>query len=97
MSAHYPLPCAEKEGVDKLVAVYKEKYNVELSFDQAKQFLEQLMQFVYLTQIDSIVNQIVGHYNDPFIAQQVMKELRRKGQWGRKTDEENTGRCKLSA
>jgi hypothetical protein len=90
MSAHYPLPIAEKEDIDKLIAVYKTNYEVEISFDEAKQLLEQMMHFVYLTQIDPIVNEVVGHYNDPVIAQEVMKELRRQGQWGQTMDEQNT-------
>ncbi len=89
MSAHYPLPVAEKEYVEQLMAVYKASYAVELSFDDAKQLLEQMMHFVYLTQIDTIVHELVGHYNDPVIAQEVMKELRNRGEWGQKTDEES--------
>jgi len=90
MSAHYPLSCAEKEDVEKLIAVYKTKCDVELSFDEAKLLLEQMMHFVYLTQIDPIVNEVVGHYNDPLIAQEIMKELRRRGQWGPQTTDEKS-------
>jgi len=91
MSAHYPLPCAEKEDIEKLIAVYKTNYDIELSFDEAKQLLEQMMQFVYLMQIDPIVNEVVGHYNDPLIPQEIIKELRRRGEWGQqKTDGEST-------
>ena len=45
----------------------------------------------YLTQIDPLVNEVAGHYNDPLIAQEIMKELRRRGEWGvQKTGVEST-------
>src|SRR4051794_36196273 len=91
MSAHYPLPCADQENIDRLIEVYRKDYHVELSFDEAKQYLEQMMHFVYLTQIDPIVNEVVGHHNDPLIAQEIMKVLRGRGEWGRQmTDGEST-------
>lgn len=91
MSIHYPLPIADKEFVDQLIAIYQDNYGVDIPCAEAKEFLEQLMHFVYLTQIDPIVFELVGHYNDPLMAQEVMKELRRRGEWGQqKTDEENT-------
>lgn len=82
MSKHYPLPSADKEYIDQLIAIYKDSYGVDLSFAEAKEFLEQLMQFVYLTEIDPIVFDLVGHYNDPLLAAEVMKELRKRGEWG---------------
>ncbi|MEP6754459.1 MAG: ASCH domain-containing protein [Chthonomonadales bacterium] len=81
MSAHYPLPVADKQFADRLIEIYKTNYDVDLSFDEAKQLLEQMMEFIYLTQIDPIVFDLVGHYNDPELAAEVMKELTRTRQW----------------
>jgi hypothetical protein len=48
----YPLPVAEPPEVEKVRALYRTRYSVTLSFDEAKRLLEGVMQFIYLTEID---------------------------------------------
>jgi len=51
MPARYPRPTAPQEGVDRVIALYKRDYNKDLTDEEARTFLEGMMQFVYLTQI----------------------------------------------
>ena len=52
MPHSYPPPTALPEEVEKVRTLYRERYGVELSFDEAKRFLEGVAQFVYLTEVD---------------------------------------------
>ena len=48
----YPLPIAETPEIEKVRTLYRVRYGVNLSFDDAKRFLEGVMQFIYLTEVE---------------------------------------------
>jgi hypothetical protein len=52
MAYRYPLPIAAAPEVERVRALYRERYSVMLSFEEAKQLLEGVMQFIYLTEIE---------------------------------------------
>lgn len=52
LSIPYPLPIAEIPEIEKVRILYREKYHVELSFAEAKDFLEHVMQFIYITEVE---------------------------------------------
>ena len=47
-----PLPIAETPEIEKLRTLYRTRYGANLTFDKAKHFLESLMQFIYLTEVE---------------------------------------------
>ena len=47
-----PLPIAETPEIEKLRTLYRTHYSANLTFDEAKHFLEGLMQFIYLTEVE---------------------------------------------
>lgn len=48
----YPLPTAEAPEVERVQALYCTRYGLELSFDEAKDILERVAQFIYLTEVE---------------------------------------------
>ena len=48
----YPLPIAETPEIEKVRTLYRMRYGVNLTFDEAKRFLEGVMQFIYLTEVE---------------------------------------------
>lgn len=48
----YPLPTAEAPEVERVQALYRTRYHLELSHDEAKRLLEGVMQFIYLTEVE---------------------------------------------
>lgn len=53
---NYPLPTAEHPEIARVQALYRARYYVELSFDEAKRLLEGVMQFIYLTEIEDAIH-----------------------------------------
>ena len=51
MPHSYPLP----DEVEKVIALYHDKYCVELSFHEAKKLLEGVAQFIYLTEVEDVL------------------------------------------
>ena len=52
MPHSYPPPTALPEEVEKVRTLYRDRYDVELSFHYAKKLLEGVAQFVYLTEVE---------------------------------------------
>lgn len=48
----YPLPTAHPEEIARVQAFYRDKFGVELGWKDAKDLLEAVMQFIYLTEIE---------------------------------------------
>ena len=48
----YPRPIAQTPQIEKVRHLYRTRYGVTLSFDEAKTLLEQVMHFIYLTELD---------------------------------------------
>ena len=65
MPHSYPPPTALPKEVEKVRTLYRERYGVELGFDETKRFLEGAAQFVYLTEVDRELAD-VGGVRDPF-------------------------------
>ncbi len=51
MTESFPLPNANPEYVMKVQTFYRDQFHVELSYAEAKEFLERVMQFYYLAHI----------------------------------------------
>jgi hypothetical protein len=51
----FPQPTAPVEQIDCLQSLYQTRYGVTLTHEQAKELLESVMQFVYLTQIEPMI------------------------------------------
>ncbi len=54
----YPLPIADTPEIERVQRLYRERYSVTLSFDEAKRLLEGVAQFIYLTQIDDALRPV---------------------------------------
>ncbi|MCX6378622.1 MAG: hypothetical protein NT023_03970 [Armatimonadetes bacterium] len=52
----YPLPNAAPEYVERVQRLYRERFGVELTHAEAKEFLERVMQFVYLTELEDALH-----------------------------------------
>lgn len=57
MTESFPLPHANPKYVVKVQAFYREQFHVELSYAEAKEFLERLMQFYYLVYIHTPIQE----------------------------------------
>ncbi len=56
--SHYPLPVADTPEIERVQRLYRERYSVSLSFDEAKRLLEGVAQFIYLTQINDALHSL---------------------------------------
>ena len=63
----YPLPIAETPEIEKVRTLYRVRYGVNLTFEEAKRFLEEVMQFIYLTEVEPKLLSIrqIDHNNKP--------------------------------
>ncbi len=52
----YPLPTASPVHVERVILFYRERFGVELKQAEAKEFLERVMQFVYLTELEDALH-----------------------------------------
>lgn len=52
LMSDYPLPTAEEPEINRVIDLYRREYGLDLSFDEAKEFLERVAQFVYLTEVE---------------------------------------------
>ncbi len=50
----YPLPTAEPPEIERVQRLYREEYDVELTQAQAKDLLERVMQFIFLTEMSEV-------------------------------------------
>ena len=55
----YPLPTAQAPEIARVQTLYREQYRVELSFGDAKELLERVMQFVYLTEMEDAIRPLM--------------------------------------
>ncbi len=53
---HYPLPVAEPAEIRRVVELYRTAYRIELTYDEAKDVLERVMQFIYLTEVEDALH-----------------------------------------
>ena len=60
MPESFPLPNANSEYVVKAQAFYREQFHVDLSYAEAKEFLERVMQFYYLVYIHTPIQEALG-------------------------------------
>ena len=51
----YPLPTANDASVQKVIDLYEREYQVQLTYDEAKRFLEGVMHFIYLTEVEGVL------------------------------------------
>ncbi len=49
---NYPLPAAQPAEVNRVIELYRTAYRMELTYDEAKDILERVMQFIYLTEVE---------------------------------------------
>ena len=52
----YPLPTAEAPEVERVQTLYRTRYDVELSYEEARRLLEGVMQFIYLTEVEDAIH-----------------------------------------
>ena len=52
----YPRPTAEDPEIERTMNLYENKFGVELTRTEAKDILERLMQFIYLTEIEDALH-----------------------------------------
>lgn len=55
--SNYPLPSAEPKEINRVIKLYWDTYEIELGYDEAKGFLERVMQFVYLTEVEGFLRE----------------------------------------
>jgi hypothetical protein len=53
-----PMPFASEAGVEEMKVLYKEDFGIELTHDEAREVLERLMGFIYLTEVESAIRPI---------------------------------------
>ena len=53
---NYPLPTAEAPEIERVQSLYRSQYGVILSFEEAKELLERVMQFIYLTEVEDAIH-----------------------------------------
>lgn len=53
---NYPLPTAEAPEIERVQSLYRVQYGVVLSFEEAKELLERVMQFIYLTEVEDAIH-----------------------------------------
>jgi len=52
----YPLPTAEAAEVERVQSLYRTRLGLELTFDDAKDVLERVAHFIYLTQVEDALH-----------------------------------------
>lgn len=50
----YPMPIAEPPEIKRVQELYLRDYNLTLSYAEAKDLLERVMQFIYLTEMGEV-------------------------------------------
>jgi hypothetical protein len=63
MPNSYPLPVAQRPEIERIQALYRNRYGVTLSCDEAKRLLEGVAQFIYLTEFND-VDQAISEVKD---------------------------------
>jgi len=58
LSMNYPLPTADPPEVARIQALYRTRYQVELSYEEAKRLLEGVMHFIYLTEVEDAIHSL---------------------------------------
>lgn len=54
----YPLPTAEPDYIRRVIDLYRREYGMELGYDEAKEFLERVAHFTYLTEVEPALEEL---------------------------------------
>ena len=61
---NYPLPIALVPETERVIALFFSEYGISLTHHDAKNFLERVMQFIYLTEVEDVVSSIQNESSD---------------------------------
>lgn len=59
----YPLPEAEPHEVNRVIELYRATYDMEMTYDEAKDILERVALFIYLTEVEGVIHSTEALHN----------------------------------
>lgn len=62
--SNYPVSIALDPEIESVIALYSREYGICLTHCEAKSFLERVMQFIYLTEVEDVVSSIRNEFLD---------------------------------